>query len=194
MIKWSIRVIPTTSPASRIRQVKSRSERLGSGSPLGWLWTKTIPTARQRSPSMRISWGNHRSVYRSFGNKEITDQMLFGIQKHDMDFLLFQMTHIFHVIIRNLIRLCKSHRLCAYLLLPNPPGKLSDAQSWIPFTGPTPRMDCSCSREQCRRPVSPSPVHFVIGWRLPVQRDVRSLLPVRMMTANSSLSVSAFGP
>ena len=59
--------------------------------------------------------------------------MLFGIQKHDMDFLLFQMTHIFHVIIRNLIRLCKSHRLCAYLLLPNPPGKLSDAQKLDSF-------------------------------------------------------------
>ena len=42
-------------------------------------------------------------------------------------------------------------------------------------------MDCSCSREQCRRPVSPSPGAFCDRMASASSRDVRSLLPVRFL-------------
>src|SRR5439155_19878324 len=36
---WSMTPIPTSSPTSTRRRVMERSSSLGSGSPLGWLWT-----------------------------------------------------------------------------------------------------------------------------------------------------------
>ena len=74
---WSASRIPSISPASRILLVTAISSLLGCTSPLGWLCSRMIWTARADNASRKISLGEITEVlseYSSAGYEEIARQ------------------------------------------------------------------------------------------------------------------------